>query len=346
MNTDRVAETRGSNHFRIISTIQTETGSVVRASEHGVEREFVLPTGMMIPSELVEQGLFPSDSPSVSRADMSRANPRAGWNRHLSFYGSVVDEKDTAIPGAVVSASMSIIEEDGSLGKKKLRVQSDSSGLFAVEQPWGQSLMIEVGKRPDYIDAKEVHFQYGLIGNLPTRHVPDLQVPVRFVLHRRKEPGLLIAFDRWFRAPKSGLPVRVDLSKGELVVKGGDLVVSIHCPEPYTNLRSFPWELAVFVEGGGLARIPSSPQEALRSEYLHEAPEDGYEPSFTKKYSRNSEDFVRQFDSWFYVKSRGGWNYAKLYFSVSTFWDERGVPFGIRAVVNTNGSRNLQTPID
>ena len=44
----------------------------------------------------------------------------------------------------------------------------------------------------------------------------------------------------------------------------------------------------------------------------------------------------------YYVRSRGGQVYAKMFFRMNTVWDERGVPFRIKAVVNTNALRNLQ----
>jgi hypothetical protein len=126
------------------------------------------------------------------------------------------------------------------------------------------------------------------------------------------------------------------------VPQGGDLVVSIWCPEPYTNLRQFPWRLTVEAVDGGLVEVEGA---ELRMEHLHKAPVAGYQSGFQVEYGPNSAEYRRQHDGWYFVRSRSGQVHAKLRFEMRTFWDERGVPFGIRAVVNTNGSRNLQTPV-
>jgi hypothetical protein len=123
------------------------------------------------------------------------------------------------------------------------------------------------------------------------------------------------------------------------------LVVSIHCPEPYTELKRFPWKFALQSVEGGLFVLPSSPGKFVSLERLHLAPEDGYAPMLSMAYPHDSTPFQVQYEGTFYLKSRNGQVYAKLRFDVSTRWDERGVPFGIQAVVNTNASRNLQTPV-
>ena len=91
--------------------------------------------------------------------------------------------------------------------------------------------------------------------------------------------------------------------------------------------------------------MPSAPPDSVRLEYLHEAPDGDYTPAIGVEYGPDSMPYVRQFDGLFYIKSRNGRVYAKLRFDMNTFWDERGIPFGISAIVNTNASRNLQTPV-
>jgi hypothetical protein len=78
-------------------------------------------------------------------------------------------------------------------------------------------------------------------------------------------------------------------------------------------------------------------------EHLHEAPEVGYEPGFSVEYGPDTSTFSVQHSGWYYVRSRNGQIHAKMSFFMNTFWDERGVPFRVEAVVNTNASRNLQT---
>ncbi len=334
----------GTNDFQILSDTPTPNGRVIRASKGGVVKELTLPAGVQVSPELVEQGLFAPDPVPVD-PELLRQAMRASLNRHLTFYGLVLDEKTNTVAGASIEASVTIADGISPQTSKTMQLVSDADGRFTFEQEWGQVVMFKVSKRPDYIDALLQRFQYGPIGNLPTRHVPNILAPVPFVLTHRKPAEPLVSFSKSFGAPNSGEPVRVDLTTGRLVKEGGDLIVSISCPEPYTELKRFPWKLSVAAVGGGMSEVPSSPGEPIRLEYLHEAPEAGYESGINVEYGPNTESYRVQHDGWFYVKSRSGQNYAKIYFRMNTFWDERGVPFRIEAVVNTNASRNLQTPV-
>ena len=79
---------------------------------------------------------------------------------------------------------------------------------------------------------------------------------------------------------------------------------------------------------------------------MYQAPEDGYEKNFILSYGHGEENFDAMFTGSFYIKSRNGQNYAKIYFDMNTFWDQRGVPFGIKSYINTNHSRVLEVQPD
>jgi hypothetical protein len=124
------------------------------------------------------------------------------------------------------------------------------------------------------------------------------------------------------------------------VPAGGDLVITLQAFEPYTNLRQFPWSLSVEVVDGGLVEVNRRPQLL---QYLPEAPTDGYIPGFAVEHGPNLPNYWRQHESMFYLRSRNGQIYAKIRFRANASWDERGIPFSIVAVVNTNASRYLHT---
>ncbi len=334
----------GTNDFVILSDTLTSTGRVIRASKGGVEKELSLPVGVQVSPELVEQGLFAPDPPPMD-PELLRQAMRARLNRHLTFYGIVLDEKTNTVAGASIEASVTIADGLTPQSNRTAQLVSDAEGHFTFEQEWGQVVMFKVSKRPDYIDALLQRFQYGPIGNLPTRHAPNILAPVPFILTRRKPPEPLTSFAKWFGAPNTGEPVRVDLNTGKIVKEGGDLIVSIYHPDPFKAGIQTPWKLTVSAVDGGLIEVPFHPADPVRLENLHEAPEGGYQSGFVVEYYADSPRYRRQHESVCYLKSRNGQIYSKLRFDMNTFWDERGILFRIEAVVNTNASRNLQTPV-
>lgn len=85
------------------------------------------------------------------------------------------------------------------------------------------------------------------------------------------------------------------------------------------------------------------PALAGRLDYILQAPAAGYQ-EFMVEHAKDAPDWVSQFEGRFYLKARNDGLYAKPRFWMHTHWDERGVPFSFHALVNTNGSRNLQMP--
>jgi len=323
--------------FRVVADETTSTGRVVTVSKNGVEKRVTLPTGVLVSPEDLEALAFDTPQPTGPLP-----KPQISVNSHLYFYGLVVDERTNALAGALINAS-SQVYENGTMQWHKLQLYSEADGRFTIDVPSGQALVLNVSKKPDYIDPPERRFKYGLVQEWE-KHTPNVAVPVLFVLHRKKPSEPLFAFQQNYRTPNTGEPSRVDLTTGKLVKEGGDLIISVNCPEPYSEIRHFPWRLSVEAVGGGLVEIPSSPLNYVSLRDMHEAPETGYETGFRVEYKADSQPFRVQHEGMFYVASRNGQVHAKIYFRMNTSWDERGVPFRIEAMVNTNGSRNLQTP--
>ncbi len=256
----------------------------------------------------------------------------------IVFYGRVIDEKTNAVIGATVHANVAMRTLNSS-GEKKLTVASGENGLFTISGVAGESLAVGVTKEPDYYFAPVQLFRYSQFYGA-TRHQPDPNNPVVFVLHKIKGPESLLYFDRAFGIPNKGEPVRIDFTTGDKIASGGDLIVSIECLQPYREGERFPWKMKLEVVGGGLLQSDIS-----RLEFMHEAPPAAYQPALEISYGHEGEGFDVQFQGNFYVVSRNGQQFAKVRFRMNTYWDERGVPFGIQCFVNTNASRNLEVPL-
>jgi hypothetical protein len=237
-----------------------------------------------------------------------------------------------------VTGLVTVARYGGELSHLPVAALSDGGGRFEFDIADGQALMLAASKGTDYIPPPWQWFQYSPMGGNRPIHQPSLAEPVPFVLTKKEEQESLLEIRRGWTARNTGEPVRIDLVTGQVVPTGGDIVVSIRCPEPYKAGDKIPWKLVIGATGGGLV-----PAQAERLDYMLQAPAGGYQ-EFVVEHAKDADDWKPRFDGMFYLKARNGGLYAKLRFDMHTRWDERGVPFGFHALVNTNGSRNLQMP--
>lgn len=318
---------------KIISDTTTSSGRVVIAEKDGVRKTAHIPLTManMITDEQILHDLFDTN------VNIPRQTSRA-LNQHLTFYGLVLDDQTNIVVGATITGNV-LVEDGQNPGHNvPLQTTSGSDGRFQFDVDDGQLIMINVNNGANYISPPPRWFQYGPVGNRPI-YYPDVNNPTIFVLTKKQSTDSIVEVSHWFYAPNSGKPVHVDLSSGKTVKDGGDLIVSIYCPEPYTELKRFPWKLSVQVIGGGL--IPVDVNQSLR--YMFKAPSEGYQSGFDVEYGPSIEPWRVQYEGVYYLTSRNGQFFGKMSFRMNTRWDKLGVPFNIHSFVNTNGSRNLQT---
>ncbi len=256
----------------------------------------------------------------------------------LVFYGLVIDEKSNTVSGASVEANGLISSPTQTQHREIVQTTSDVDGRFDLHIPWGQQVMVTVTGSTNYINPPPQRFQYGPVGSDPI-HQPNFSEPVIFKLTKKQIEDSFFKFSRWWGAPNNGEPVQIDLSTGQSVNQNGDLVISIFCPEPYSEEKRFPWKLSIQVSHGGLV---AAAEDQL--EFMLLAPENGYEQTLSWEYGPGIEPWRAQHQGTYYLTARNGQFFAKLAFRMNTKWDIRGVPFYTQVTVNTNGSRNLQAP--
>jgi len=252
----------------------------------------------------------------------------------ITFYGVAVDQETNVLAGATVNALV-VVRNLAGEREEKMTLTTGPDGRFVIDGITGESLGVTVTKT-NYHFAPTRLFHYSLFYGA-SAHRPDPGNPVVFVLTKVKPADHLVRFERGLRAPNTGEPVRIDFATGQVVRQGGDLVISIECPEKFEFGNPVPWRMRLEAVGGGFA-----PGDAERLEWMYEAPPAGYQPVIEVSYGHEGEGFGAQFDGFFYVMSRGGRHYAKVRFDMNISWDERGVPFGIQCYVNTNASRVLE----
>jgi hypothetical protein len=253
----------------------------------------------------------------------------------IVFHGLVVDQDTNVVAGATVRAVV-VRHLVGRNTEEPLGRLSGLDGRFTIDGVNGTALGVAVS-RTNYHPAPGGYFKYSRLEG-PLAHQPDPERPVVFVLTEKRAPEILVSFSRWFGITNTGAPTRIDLTTGEIVPEGGDLIVSIECLEKFEFGNPIPWKMRIEVVGGGFVR-----SEAQRLEHMYEAPAYGYEPTINVSYGHEGEGFGAQFNGLFYLMSRNGQNFGKVRLDMTVAHDERGVPFGIRSVINTNASRVLAT---
>lgn len=318
--------------FRILSETTNGNRRVVRVERDGKQTEVRIPVTMAVSPEDLEALAFQEPAPP------KQDNREAILTKELLFYGVCVDGESNALAGVGVEASVLVVSPQRHQGYKTYTTQSGADGRFSFAIPWGQQLVVRTSKT-NYVSPPEQWFLYGPVGP-GERHLPDETRPVVFQYSQKKEEPPLHWFQKGFRIANDGTPVRVDLILGQLVTEGGDLIVTLHAMEPYTNLRPFPWKVGVEVVNGGLIEAKVNP---MLFSSMPEAPANGYKPGFLIEYGPATPTYLRQHDAMYYVKSRNGSIYAKILFTSNPSWDERGIGFGISAYVNTNGTRYLHS---
>jgi hypothetical protein len=322
---------------KIISDTTTSSNRIVVAEKDGIQKTAIIPPTLA--NALTDDQILYS----LFHTNAAPKNSGPGLNQHLTFYGVTVDDQTNALAGATIKGNILVVDGQNP-SRKPVETMSDANGRFQFDMDYGQLISLIISKDTNYISPPPRWFRFGSADYGPqeseTISSPNINEPVVFVLTRKLPSEQLTQFRKNFTAPNTGAPVRVDLTTGQIVSTGGDLIISVTCLEPYSEMKSSPWSLSVKVVDGGMFQIGD---QNTRMEYLQQAPAGGYTDGVDVSYDQNSAPYRRQYEGWFYVKSRNGAVYAKMYFDMNTRWDERGVPFEIWAVVNSNGSRNLQT---
>ena len=326
---------------KIISDNTTSSNRIVVAEKDGVRKTAHIPQTLAgaLTDEQILQSLFSSQTNAPAPKKKGRF-----LNKHLVFYGLTMDDKTNIVAGAKVTGSVMVWDNQSASRQVPVETISGSDGRFQFDMDDGQWIGINASKGTNYISPPSQSFRYGAGSYGPTDSLlisnPSINEPVIFVLTKKKQPEPLIETRTGMAAPNTGEPIRIDLITGRTVPTGGDLIVSITCPEPFKAGVHIPWKLVLQATDGGLITIREGQFGYLLNNIL-EAPASGY-GEIVIEHPNDDPNWDSQYDSILYLKSRNGQIYGKLSFGMHVGWDERGVPFGFHSFVNTNASRNLQ----
>jgi len=266
------------------------------------------------------------------RAVLSKLN-----DKEIEFYGKVIDQYGAPIPNVDVYGS-TIYNNGVSSGVQKKHTMTDAEGLFSFSGMRGRTFDCGL-RKSGYENMPEGDaWDYTELVPAEKRHHPDAKNPVVLKMWKLQGAEPMIHMAKDFKIPPDGRPVRIDLTTGEKVEQGGDLVLTLR-HEVWTpgvqGKRPFDWTIQVEADNGGLV------ESTQRLMYL--APEDGYAPSFAIDMPATKIGWEPDVNRTFYLRSRG-----QIYSRVGMVFNanpnqERGSYLSLIWWLNPKpGSRNLE----
>jgi hypothetical protein len=230
---------------------------------------------------------------------------QAALQRPMKLYARVVDQNGEPVAGAAAECEINTMPTSirGTSGISKVTRKTDEDGRFSVEAPKGLSLtVLGVSAKGYAYDRKDNPFEFFFSSNLreDTRHHPDKEKPVRFLLRRRGEQVLLLgggisakfSDDKRFPEQALGRPVNIAV----MCVSRGLGILKRERPRP---------DLTFTAEPGATFKVTFTALGKTvfqhSDEKLYLAPKDGYDKktwtiTVPKGYDRDKKTYL-------YVKS-------------------------------------------
>lgn len=257
--------------------------------------------------------------------------------QRIEFYGHVIDQYNSPIPGAIVHGQI-IYNTGPTSGVLKRETTTDNAGLFEFKGLQGRTLDLNIIK-PGYQFMPEVDgFDYSKLVSEQKRHHPDPGKPVIFKMWKLQGDVALIPKAKSFDLPADGTPVRIDLITGNIALTAGDLLITLkHSTRPAgQSITRYDWTAELIAVDGGLR------EERSRLTNMFEAPADGYVSSVTINMPVSAADWSRTYNRNFYLKTRGN-IHSRIGIDIHT------IPSGGSSYVSLTwwlnpepGSRNLE----
>lgn len=270
----------------------------------------------------------------------------AEWNRALEdknvqvdFWGRVVDQHETPVPGVrvVMRVRHWYFADTGGPASSfpRAEVLSDADGRFQWHGQTGDSLTIEAVERAGYKLSPRAPkaFSYG---QSPEPFTPEQSRPVTIRMWRLAQSEPTVVNRGFFGFIPDGRFYTLDLVKNQKTegdAPAGDIRIMISrsgAPQPREHYR---WALEIAGVDGGVLEATD--------EFLFEAPEGGYQPSFKLEVDPASAEWTSVLRKQFYFRSRGGAVYGAINMTVRPDYAGESA-IQVESVLNNHGSRNLQ----
>lgn len=256
-------------------------------------------------------------------------------NVPIEFYGKLEDQFENPVVGAEIAGS-TIIYSGTSSGSKTVTATSDGNGYFTLDAGKGESLGV-MPRKPGYaLATTSTDFKYSHL--FENYYVPDPRNPTIIKMWKLQGAEHLTGFDIRTEVPIDGTPIIFDLQTGRRVQNGGDVVVTISSSLKPNLVEEYDWRVTIQPVDGGI--LESS---GLGLGRMFQAPDSGYQPSFTVKNQKGQQSWSSRFNGGFFFNSRNDTIYGKFGFTIVTdVVGKNGTPITLKGYLNPAGSRNLE----
>jgi hypothetical protein len=192
------------------------------------------------------------------------------WKIPIKFYGKAIDENGQPVPGADVRFQWTNLSAQGT---EERRDQTDSQGLFSLDEVSGKRLVVRVTKSGYYASDSRNQFSFEYAN--PFEEIfyqPNANTPILFYLRRQNSNANVISKSAEIVLPGDGTAAKLDLERGK-ISPTGELVIQTWKPWPPRPLSPpYEWKVTFVLPGGGFVET--------REDFAFEAPESGYEETY------------------------------------------------------------------
>jgi hypothetical protein len=261
---------------------------------------------------------------------MDKADPDFQWKMPIEFYGKVIDQFGQPVAGAEVELNWTTVI--GPIPDPKKSIYTGTDGRFEVAGIQGKGITISVYKEGyDRTRNSFGSFEYAAFYQ-QNFHVPDPNHPVVFRLHKTMEAEPLYVFSPYGYITPSGEPLIINIESGKIGARG-DLAFSVALG---TETNRYGSDFIVNMQGLNGAGFVFSNEE-----FLSQAPELGYQNTFSVTHKVDVPNYKPELLLKFYVKTGTG-KYASVGVTIRLWGDFSKADFSAGIHYNPSGSRNLE----
>lgn len=277
--------------------------------------------------------LGPTDPRWPIRRAMRERDRSYEWKTPIEFYGEVVDQDGRPVEGAIADVIWTDVSAKGS---SEMQVTSDASGLFSITGIRGKGMTVQVNKVGYYRQISDARSAFEYAGFWePSYHIPDSANPVIFRLRKMGEGAALMRNGpNLLGLMPGGDPSFFDLERGRKSKGRRDFAVRLTRGEKNGD-QKFDWGVTFESVGAG-----SGLQES-KEEFMTEAPESGYQPSWTFSQKADDKNYQRELQTKFFVKTASG-QFARIEVWILPEYNDAAAMTLVSYLNLKPGDRNLE----